>query len=230
MSNFDEIAKGYASIINSTLAIDGDNMLEYFTMYKTYYIQDIVKQLQRKKTIIKILDYGCGVGTLSQALYNNIPGISLHGYDISEESIANVPKGLKIGDNKFTSNLEVLDYDYDLSILCNVMHHVDLGDRSAVLESIKHRLSKRGLLLMIEHNMLNPLTRKSVIDCPFDQDAHMLTMGEASKLLINAGFGRQLRRYITFFPPRFSALRVLDKYIGWIPLGAQYMVCAKQSD
>lgn len=229
MGSFDKIVGDYANLINSTLAISGGNMLEYFTAYKVYYLQEIIRTFVKRDNRIKMLDYGCGIGILSKAMFNAISGICVHGYDISEESINSIPQELRVNGNIFTTDLKMLDRDYDIAVLSNVLHHVELTDRNFVLNNIRKRLKYKGLVIIIEHNMKNPLTRKSVIDCPFDQDAHMLTMQQTSQLLTDASFGKQLKRYITFFPPKFAQFRRFDKYIGWIPLGAQYMICAINS-
>lgn len=33
--------------------------------------------------------------------------------------------------------------------------------------------------------------------------------------------------YCLFIPPRFSALRPIEKHLGWLPLGGQYWVSAR---
>lgn len=76
--------------------------------------------------------------------------------------------------------------------------------------------------------MFNPLTKKSVYDCPFDANAHMVTKREMGALLQASGYEPGDSRYITFFSPKMAALRAMDKYLGWMPLGAQYMVCAQR--
>lgn len=227
MNEFDDIAPNYRSIIDETLAVQGDDLQQYFSEYKAFYIKEIIEKHFGYKKRVKILDYGCGVGSLAVEIHRLVPFCCIHGFDISEESINHIPDELRKAGNRFTSSTDVLDRDYDIAIVCNVMHHVLPDERKPILDQIRDRLSRKGILVLIEHNMLNPLTRRSVDNCPFDADAHMLSVKEASDLLASSGFHSQLKRYITFFLPRLSMFRVIDKYIGWIPLGAQYMICAK---
>jgi hypothetical protein len=44
--------------------------------------------------------------------------------------------------------------------------------------------------------------------------------------IIAAGFGAARIRYRVFFPRALSRLRVLEKWLTWLPLGAQYYVLA----
>ena len=57
-----------------------------------------------------------------------------------------------------------------------------------------------GLVAIFEHNPLNPLTRKAVRDCPFDEDAVLLSRGEARRRLAEAGLAEVEAPFIIFFP------------------------------
>jgi hypothetical protein len=72
--------------------------------------------------------------------------------------------------------------------------------------------------------MLNPLTLKTVRDCPFDEDAILLPRSELLGLTRRAEFDGVRCRYIVFFPHLFSLLRPLEPAMSWIPFGAQYVV------
>ena len=84
----------------------------------------------------------------------------IHGYDLSAESINNIDDFLKQGENRFTSHISELDYDYDLVILCNVMHHVPVQERDNILLKIYERLSKYGVLSKEERTIDKKLTSK----------------------------------------------------------------------
>ncbi len=96
-----------------------------------------------------------------------------------------------------------------------------------MMKKIYSTMKQHGHLVVIEHNMINPLTRKSVAECPFDNDATMLSVNEC-KNLVNINFKNVHRKYITFFPKQLSFMRDLDSYIGWLPLGAQYMIVGEK--
>ena len=190
-----------------------------------YCLRDILaKQRRNASSPLKLLDYGCGVGTISHALFHTMPGITLHGFDVSAESIRNIPSELLTCNNRFTSSLAKLDDDYDAALLITVLHHVTpIAERPAVMRNIYSRLRPGGKLIIIEHNMKNPLTRKVVLNSDIDRDAIMLEASECRKLLKDADFDGVSGRYIVFFPKQLASLRFLDRFISWLPLGAQYM-------
>ena len=223
---FDAVAQNYSDIVDDDLSVAlKGNPHEYFNQYKLYYLRKILAaQKLDHASPLKILDYGCGVGLLSQALFHEIQDITLHGFDVSEESIRNVPDELRINSNLFTSRLDDLDNDYDAALLVTVLHHVlPKSERHTVMQNIYSRLRPGGKLIIIEHNMKNPLTRKVVTHSEVDRDAIMLEPSESIKLLEASGFTGISSKYIVFFPKQLACFRFMDRYISWLPLGAQYM-------
>lgn len=76
--------------------------------------------------------------------------------------------------------------------------------------------------------MLNFFTRKTVNNCVFDKDAIMLDVKESIDLMKNNKYYNVKSSYITFFPEMLKVLRGMDKYLGWLPLGAQFMVVGEK--
>lgn len=224
-AEFDNVAGNYAQLMEKGMVLKG-NSHEYFTSYKMRYLRPYIQHYQSKNLsrTVKILDYGCGVGTVSWAVAQSFQGVSVHGFDISRESIkyASSQEGMP-GSVRFTSTVDSLDNDYDICICCCVLHHVPAEERILVIRNIYHRLRRGGVLIVIEHNMKNPLTRKSVDSCPFDKKAVMLTQDEVIRLMAQGNLKQLSKRYITFFPKQLSCLRFLDHAIGWCMLGAQHM-------
>ncbi|MBQ9627643.1 MAG: class I SAM-dependent methyltransferase [Synergistaceae bacterium] len=203
-------------------AIKG-NPHEYFTQYKIYHLRKIFASHKCDKTL-KILDYGCGTGSLSCAMFNAFPYVIIHGFDVSGESIKKIPSEIMTGDNFFTSELERLDSDYDIALLVTVLHHViPVSERADVIHNIYSRLKPGGKIIIIEHNMKNPLTRKVVLNSEVDADAIMLAPDECINLLKEANFKDISNRYIEFFPKQLESLRFLDDYFSRLPLGSQFM-------
>lgn len=223
MEEFDKVAGRYQQEVEEGMILRGNSHRD-FQRYKMQYLKETIPQDYTGK----ILDYGCGVGTLTEVMQETFPQAILHGFDISSESIAHIPARLRHGQNRFTSRYEELDQDYAFAVASTVLHHVPLKERIEVVKKIYHLLCPGGLLFLIEHNMKNPLTRRSVNACPFDQGAVMLTLQESRNLLQQAGFREVHSRYITFFPLAFARLRFFDKFLGWLPLGAQYLIIGKR--
>ena len=87
---------------------------------------------------------------------------------------------------------------------------------------------KGGLLVIYEHNPLNPLTLRAVNTCPLDVNAHLIYARQMRSRAIHAGWDEARIDYRLFFPAFLSALRPLEQRMGWFGLGAQYRLLARQ--
>ena len=85
-----------------------------------------------------------------------------------------------------------------------------------------------GLVVIFEHNPINPLTQWIVRTCPIDENAVLLGSWNLKKLMARAQFTAIVSRYILFTPLDGRRFRAFDKMIGWLPLGAQYYVAARK--
>ena len=221
-AEFNSYASNYDKMLEKGMILPGSDHA-YFEQYKLFYLRPYLKQCH------KLLDYGCGIGCLSQAIQDVYPNMVIHGYDISKDSIANVSPTLLHDHNRFVSNRDDLDADYDVVLLITMLHHVTLDERSDVMLDAAHRVKPGGVLIIIEHNMLNFLTKRSVDACPMDKDAVMLSVKE-SKQLTSLVFPKVESRYIIFWPKQLRFMRFTDVLLRKIPLGAQYMVvCRKEA-
>jgi len=221
-AEFDIYAKNYNELLKQGMVLKGNDH-SYFEDYKLFYLN---KYLKKSK---KILDYGCGIGNLSLAISKKYNNIAIHGYDISRDSIKCVPDELtKKVFNRFVSTNRLLDKDYDLIILSTMLHHVPKDKRELIILDAWSRLKKDGHLIIIEHNLINPLTKKSVENCPLDKDAIFLSMKEAKGLFSKAYNNTLFCKYIVFWPKQLKIFRFLDSLLGFIPLGAQFMIAARK--
>jgi hypothetical protein len=82
-------------------------------------------------------------------------------------------------------------------------------------------LVRGGRLVVFENNPLNPLTRKAMRDCIFDENAVWLYPREVKRRLADAGLTRRKLDYIVFFPRFLSALRPLEPRLARVAFGAQ---------
>ena len=83
-----------------------------------------------------------------------------------------------------------------------------------------------GLMMVFEHNPLNPATRYIVATCPFDENAVLLGAPALRRSQEKAGFDGVSVAYTGFFPGRLRALRPLERFMSALPLGAQYYTVA----
>jgi SAM-dependent methyltransferase len=156
------------------------------------------------------------------------PKASVVGFDISKKSVA-------IAREKFT-HVDNLQFDdqlpaqgcYDVILVANVFHHIPLEDRLEILVDLKHRLKPDGRIVVFEHNPLNPLTRYTVNACPFDADAVLVWPNAFIRLARRVGIEVDQKRYIVFFPGFLKIFRRIESHLGWLPIGAQYMLTLKK--
>jgi len=221
-TNFDDFSGNYREVLDGSLTISGESS-EYFAAYKADYLARLAGTGFRGR----ILDYGCGVGLLSRLLKQRLPQARVDGYDVSAQSVGQIPAELAT-QGKFTSNLGELKPGYALAVISNVMHHIPPAQRQQTINSIAGLLAPGGRLVVFEHNPWNPATRWVVSHCPFDGDAVLLRPAETRRYFVNAGLRPNTRQYIVFFPRVLSFLRRLEPSLGWLPAGAQYALTGEK--
>jgi 2-polyprenyl-3-methyl-5-hydroxy-6-metoxy-1,4-benzoquinol methylase len=218
---FDNFASDYGRLVTENVQITGEPA-GYFAAYKAAYVaRRIAPPLASK-----ILDFGCGIGTLSEHLRRMLHHCQIDGFDVSKESVKRIDQAL-LNQGRFTVHAEHLHPFYDVVVLSNVLHHVKPADRERVVSEAASLLAPNGKLVIFEHNPINPFTRWAVSQCPLDADAILLRSGEPQKLL-GTNLRVLWRDYIVFFPRWLKWFRRFEPLLRWCPLGAQYAVAAER--
>lgn len=216
MQKFDAYARDYSALHKQNIAASGEEPI-YFAEYKRRCIERLVGPGFDEP----ILDYGCGIGTLTEQLAG--PFRQIHGFDPSGESLAVASR--RVPGAVFHANADAIpDGHYGLAVMACVLHHVPVAERQGLLRLTMSKLRPGGRLVVFEHNPLNPLTRRAVATCPFDDDAILLWPREASRLLSQSGYTDVRRDFIVFLPRALAKLRPLEPYLRAVPLGAQMML------
>jgi len=125
-------------------------------------------------------------------------------------------------------HIPVPDGEFGLALAACVFHHIDAAEHVEKLAEIRRVLASGGSLLVYEHNPWNPLTRKAVRECPFDENAQLMTAATLATRARDAGFSAVTVRYRVFFPAALAWLRPLERFMGWLPAGAQYCVICRK--
>jgi ubiquinone/menaquinone biosynthesis C-methylase UbiE len=214
---FNEHAETYeASLAKSTKWVSSDT---------TYFAEHKVRQIARclGSTPRTVLDYGCGIGRNIPVLAKQFPSARHYGCDISEESLS-MAKASNPEAKFFINNAWPGSVQFDLIVVANVFHHVIPEERGAVIEELKRFLSPSGSIFVFEHNPINPLTRYSVKQCPFDKDAQLVGPRKLSNLFLSRGYRLIRSQYTLFFPQWADRFSPAEAYLGWLPLGAQYFL------
>lgn len=224
---FDQYAKEYTDLHQASIEISGEDPA-FFAAYKANYIAAQIGA-GAKTQALSILDFGCGVGNTTSHLRTAFPSADLHGADLSGESVR---LAIESHAHEATfrtienSRIPYADQSFEVVMAACVFHHIPPDERNYWMAEIRRVLKPKGQVYIFEHNVLNPLTLKTVRDCPFDEDAILLPRSELLGLARRGNFESVRSRYIVFFPRMLAYLRPLEPAMGWIPFGAQYVVQA----
>src|SRR2546430_16092481 len=109
------------------------------------------------------------------------------------------------------------------------MHNVAHSPRSNLVEEMAHVTTPHGLVVILEHNPLNPLTRLAVSRCDFDEDVILLSKRATKRLFRTHALSVMDEAYILFFPWSFPGADRFEALLGVVPLGAQYFVAGRRS-
>ncbi len=107
-----------------------------------------------------------------------------------------------------------------------MFHHIEAAEHVPLLRSLRRLLRPGGVLAIFEHNPVNPVTRYIVATCPFDENAVLIPAPTFVARQREAGFSRVSATYTGFFPGQLRALRPLERFMGPLPVGAQYYTLA----
>ena len=234
-AEFDAYAPGYsAGMDNPVKALLGDNADQFVALKLRWLLRHCPALHTAGSGAARVLDYGCGAGTLLRLLAEAGVGARLVGCDISPGMLEEAGRcwpahlgaarpELRVQDGARTP---FPDASFDVVVISAVLHHVPLEERPAVYDELRRVTRPGGQIVIFEHNPLNPVTRYVVSRTPIDRNAILLHAREVRQGLAAAGVTESRTRYIMFAPPRLHALGALEPGLGWLPLGAQYAVQA----
>jgi SAM-dependent methyltransferase len=230
-AEFDKFADEYRALHAANIRLSGEAP-EYFAEYK---VTDVVAELRRvspmRAAAPAVLDFGAGVGYSVPFFARHLPDARVTCLDVSRRS-------LELGAARHGTLAEFVHFDgatiphedgrFDVAVASCVFHHIPRGEHVRLLGEIRRVLATDGLLMIFEHNPLNPLTRHAVNTCAFDENAELIAAGAMRSRVRAAGFAAPEVRYRIFFPRLLRALRPLEARLTWLPLGAQYSIAARR--
>ena len=178
-----------------------------------------------------ILDFGTGVGSSIPFLAKYFHEASLFGTDVSEDSLNIARKRFpNLGEfNLFDGKmLPYSEGQFDLALATCVFHHIPANEHIQLIQEVSRTLRSGGAFMIYEHNPINPMTLHAVNTCTFDENAVLLKRCQVRNVLQEAGMKVVMQEYRVFFPSFLKLLRPLEKYLAWLPLGAQHFVVGKK--
>jgi SAM-dependent methyltransferase len=220
---FDLLADEYANEHQKNIRITGEKP-DYFSEYKIRDLEDYTKsQCFLPRTI---LDFGCGIGNSIPFFRKYFQYSKLIATDVSYRSI-------EISKKRFPGKEEYLLIDNSIPIgsetqnlifsAC-VFHHIPHEQHLHWLKELYRVASPSAMIVIFEHNPLNPLTVHAVNTCPLDINAKLIRSGQLKKKLIDSGWLDIEIKYKFFFPSFLRVFRPLEKYLSWCFFGGQYQI------
>jgi SAM-dependent methyltransferase len=197
----------------------------FFLAAKAEALLDLAER-QLPRGPIRALDVGCGDGRLDAMLE---PLGELHGVDVTPEMVAaaaeTAPHGrFQIADG---TRLPYGDGAFDLTFTVCALHHVGPPERPAYLGELARVTRAGGLVVVFEHNPVNPLTRLVVSRCAFDEGVVLVGRRRLGRLAREAGLTVEETRYILLFPWKRTPFRQVERGLARLPVGAQYFLAAR---
>ena len=227
-AEFDKFATEYRAMHAANIKVSGESP-EYFAEYK---IVDLVRDsvaLGALSAEPRVLDFGAGVGYSVPFFARHLAAARVTCLDVSQKSleVGQAQHGARAEFTHFDgTRIPYADATFDVALASCVFHHIPETEHVALLAEIRRVLKSRGLLFVFEHNPLNPLTRRAVDTCPFDENAVLIRAPKMRGRMLDAAFADARINYRIFFPHALRGLRGLEPSLTWLPLGAQYYVRA----
>jgi len=226
-AEFDRYAASYDELLSDPLRSRFARDPLHFHRRKWLLIQRLLRDARVTPASLRWLDVGSGRGELLELAGKSF--LTATGCDPSAEMPASYAS-VKTHKQKSLVELPFNGGSFDFVTGVCVLHHVSKEDRLLLTAEIRRVLSPRGLCCIIEHNPMNPVTRRIVKRSPLDVNAELLTAGETSRLLRATGYEVIRREYFLYLPEGlFQRFGAVERVLRKLPLGGQYALLAQRS-
>jgi SAM-dependent methyltransferase len=219
---FDRYGADYEQVVQGSIAFSGRDH-DFFLKAKILQLKELFDRHFGPRRP-DLLDIGCGVGRMHPLLQPLVATLS--GTDISPASIERAARDNPDVDYRLgeAGSLPWAQASVDATLAVCVLHHVPPDERHGLISAMRRVTRPGGLVIIIEHNPMNPLTRLAVARCPFDHDAVLLRQGEAKARLRSVGLHSVRSRHFLLAPTLAKPVLALERSVAQLPFGAQYMV------
>ena len=224
---FDRVGETYEAAVDEAISFAGQEHDFYLEVKARRLVELARRHLGPGRPAA--LDVGCGPGLFDRHVAS---AFDLHGVDVSPAMVERARETNPEAEYA-VSEPGRLPYDdgrFDLAFAVCVLHHVDRADRLPLLRETARVVRPGGLVAVFEHNPVNPLTRRVVRDCAFDEGVELLPRRELSRLLRAAALEVVSAHYLLFFPWRGRLFEAAERLLTRLPLGAQYVVAGRRGD
>jgi SAM-dependent methyltransferase len=227
---FDDVAAVYAGQHAKSIAASGESP-DFFARYKA---RDACQAARRAGlTVRSMLDFGCGIGNTLPHFAEFLPAAAITCCDVSARSIelsqARFPHIAARYATICGQSLPFHSAAFDLCFSACVFHHIPAHQHVLWLRELRRVSRANGMLVLFEHNPFNPLTVAAVRRCPFDADAILIRASELARRARAAGWHQPKVIFRMFFPHALRFARPLERWLGPVPFGAQYLIAARSA-
>jgi SAM-dependent methyltransferase len=224
-AEFDRVGESYQAAVDEAISFAGQEHDFYLEAKARRLVELARRHLGPGRPTA--LDVGCGPGLFDRHVAS---AFELHGVDVSPAMVerareTNPGVEYAVSEERW---LPHADGRFDLAFAVCVIHHVAAPDRLPLLREMRRVVRPGGLVAVFEHNPWNPLTRRVVRACAFDEGVELMPRRELAALLRAAGLDVAAGEYLLFFPWRARLLQALERNLTGLPLGAQYVVAGRR--
>ena len=230
-AEFDKFADEYLDLHARSIRASGETP-DFFARYKIADVRAETARVPGEREQLKILDFGGGIGTSIPHFRSLFPDAELVCADPSAKSLGIARSRFANAADYVELNSETLPFEdgaFDIVFTACVFHHIDHAEHRRILKELLRVLRPRGRFFLFEHNPFNPLTVRVVNACPYDENACLIGGPRMQRLIRDVGFRTPRLVYRVFFPRMFAVLRPLERFLKWLPLGAQYYVVSTKA-
>jgi SAM-dependent methyltransferase len=225
-SKFDAYASSYEEMLRDPLRVTFTRSDQFFFVRKIQVIREFYNKMGVNTSDLDWLDAGCGQGDLLRVGHRYFK--SATGCDPSEGMLQSCSE-FEVKHQVTEDQLPFEDSSFDFITAVCVYHHVPGERRLPFTLELKRLLKPAGILCVIEHNPLNPITSLIVSRSPVDKDAHLLRLSQTREVLSAAGTKILATTYFLVFPAKlYRPFSPIERWLSTVPLGGQYATFAQR--
>lgn len=147
----------------------------------------VVRYRPEMKRPLRVLEVGCGVGSICHKMHKRWPQADIIGLDISTRSIELANKLFSNEKVRFKTGIlspDTFDEAFDLIIFMDVYEHIAVHDRPTVHAAIKKLLQNKGRLILsvpTPHNLQWSAVHKPETMQPVDEHISLAVIQELAE-------------------------------------------------
>jgi SAM-dependent methyltransferase len=223
--NFDSYAESYDADLKRAVAFARQDPV-VFTQAKARVLLKIAETELGDLSAAAALDVGCGVGSIHRFVrpsFRELQAVDVSVGVLEHAKLANPDVEYSSYDGAV---LPFAPGSVDLAFAICVLHHVLPQQWATFVSEMTRVVRPGGLVVIIEHNPVNPLTRLVTLRCAFDEGIVLVKRRRLENLMSRAGLKNPTTKYVVFSPWRRAMIERIEDRLGRLPLGAQYVTYA----